>query len=141
MALLYIGTEGSTLSVDGTHCTLRHNGKRIGRIPPSMIDEVIIEDGIEISRKALDRLGNTGVSVTFMGREGEINARLVAPWAPRSRWRTRGFPSRRKHPAEVDRTVPRLCGERMAGRLHSTLYGRCHDPLNCIAIPFVQTSN
>ena len=80
MALLYIGTEGSTLSVDGTHYTLRHNGKKIGRIPPVMMDEVIIENGIEISRKALDRLGNTGVSVTFMGREGEINARLVAPW-------------------------------------------------------------
>lgn len=80
MALLYIGTEGSTLSVDSSHYTLRHNGKKIGRIPPVMMDEVIIEDGIEISRKALDRLGNTGVSVTFMGREGEINARLVAPW-------------------------------------------------------------
>ena len=75
-----ISTPGTQLAVDSTHYTLRAKGRRIGRIPPGMIGQVMVHHGVEVSRKAMDRLGSTGVPVTFLGADGRIQARLVAPW-------------------------------------------------------------
>lgn len=75
-----ITSPGTQLSVDSSHFTLRAGGKRIGRIPPSMIGQIVVHHGVEVTRKAMDRLGNTGVPVTFLGRDGRVQARLVPPW-------------------------------------------------------------
>ncbi len=77
---IYIRDASTKLATDRTHFTLRAKGRRIGRIPFTLIREVIVEDGVEVTRKALDRLGTLGIPVTFLGREGRVQARLVAPW-------------------------------------------------------------
>lgn len=82
MKTIYIRDSNTTLSVDTSYFTLRAHGRRIGRIPPTMIEQVIVEHGVEITRTALDRLGNLGIPVTFLGKEGRVQARLVAPWKP-----------------------------------------------------------
>ena len=80
MPTIYIRSEGTTLATDSSYFTLRSKGKRIGKIPPTMIDRVIVEHGVDITRKALDRLGALGIPVTLLGREGDVQARVVAPW-------------------------------------------------------------
>lgn len=82
MPTLYIRDAGSSLAVDSSWFTLRRAGRRIGRIPPTMVEQVIVEHGVEITRTALDRLGTLGVPVTFLGKGGRVQARLVAPWRP-----------------------------------------------------------
>jgi CRISPR-associated protein Cas1 len=82
MPTIYIRNPDTTLAVDSSYFTLRSNGKRIGRIPPTMVEQVIVEHGVEITRTALDRLGTLGIPVTFLGKEGRVQARLVAPWKP-----------------------------------------------------------
>jgi CRISPR-associated protein Cas1 len=80
MPTIVISDASTSLAVDSTHFTLRAKGRRIGRIPPTMIERLIIHDGVEVSRKALDRLGNLGVPVTFLGKEGRVEARLMPSW-------------------------------------------------------------
>lgn len=80
MSTIFIRDPDTTLAVDTRQFTLRAKGKRIGAIPPTMVDQVIVEHGVEITRKALERLGTLGIPVTFLGREGSVQARLVAPW-------------------------------------------------------------
>lgn len=80
MPTIVISDASTSLAVDSSHFTLRAKGKRIGRIPPTMMDRLIIHDGVEVSRKALDRLGKLGVPVTFLGREGRVQARLMPSW-------------------------------------------------------------
>ncbi len=82
MSTIYIRNPDTTLAVDSSYFTLRSHGRRIGRIPPSMVDQVIVEHGVEITRTALDRLGTMGIPVTFLGKAGRVQARLVAPWKP-----------------------------------------------------------
>jgi CRISPR-associated protein Cas1 len=79
---IYIRDPKTTLAVNASHFTLRSQGRQIGRIPPTMIGQVIVEQGVEITRKALDRLGTMGAPVTFLGKGGRVQARLVAPWKP-----------------------------------------------------------
>lgn len=74
-----VTTPGTVLSVDQTHFTLRTKGKKIGRIPPTMVDNIIIGNAVEVTRKALIRLAKTGVSVTFMDNCGRASCRLAAP--------------------------------------------------------------
>jgi CRISPR-associated protein Cas1 len=82
MKTIYIRDADTTLAVDTSHFTLRSKGRRIGRIPPTMVEQVIVDHGVEITRTALDRLGTLGIPVTFLGKEGRVQARLVAPWQP-----------------------------------------------------------
>lgn len=82
MPTIYIRDPKTTLAVDSAWFTLRSEGRRIGRIPPTMIEQVILEHGVEVTRTALDRLGTLGVPVTFLGKGGRVQARLVAPWKP-----------------------------------------------------------
>lgn len=82
MPTIYIRDPETTLAVDCSYFTLRKAGRRIGKIPPMMMEQVIVEHGVEITRTALDRLGALGVPVTFLGKEGRVQARLVAPWKP-----------------------------------------------------------
>ena len=83
MPTIYIRDPDTTLAVDTSHFTLRSKGRRIGRIPPMMMERVILDHGVNVTRTALDRLGTLGIPVTFLGREGRVQARLVAPWKPR----------------------------------------------------------
>jgi CRISP-associated protein Cas1 len=87
MPTIYIRDPKTTLSVDRSYFTLSSGGKKIGRIPPTMIQQIIVEHGVEITRKALDRLGTLGIPVTFLGKEGRVQARLVAPWKPDAKGR------------------------------------------------------
>lgn len=80
MPTIVISDASTSLAVDSSHFTLRSKGRRIGRIPPTMIERLIIHDGVEVSRKALDRLGNLGVPVTFLGKDGRVEARLMPSW-------------------------------------------------------------
>lgn len=82
MSTIFIRNPEITLAVDTRQFTLRTDNKRLCTIPPMMIDQVIIEHDVKITRKALDRLGALGIPVTFLGREGSVQARLVAPWKP-----------------------------------------------------------
>lgn len=87
MPVIYIRDTDTTLSVDSSWFTLRRAGRRIGRIPPTMVEQVILEYGVEVTRTALDRLGTLGVPVTFLGKGGKVQARLVAPWQPQPEMR------------------------------------------------------
>jgi len=80
MPLIAITNPDTTLSVDGSHYTLRSGGKRICRFPPSAVDGVVLFTGVEATRKALGRLATTGVPTTFLDREGRVEARLVPSW-------------------------------------------------------------
>lgn len=80
MPTIYVRDPGTTLAVDASSFTLRSKGRKIGRIPPTMIERLILEPGVEVTRKALDRLALLGVPVTFLGHEGNVQARLVPPW-------------------------------------------------------------
>jgi CRISPR-associated protein Cas1 len=80
MPTIYIRNSETTLAVDSSYFTIRSKGKRIGRIPPAMMEQVVVEHGVEITRTALDRLGALGIPVTFLGKEGRVQARLSPPW-------------------------------------------------------------
>ncbi len=80
MPTIYVRDPETTLATDSSHFTLRSKGRKIGRIPPMMIDRMILEPGVEVTRNALDRLGALGIPVTFLGPEGDVRARLVPPW-------------------------------------------------------------
>jgi CRISP-associated protein Cas1 len=80
MPTIVISDPESTLSVDQTHFTLRAHNRKVGRIPPGIMDQVVIHHGVEVSRKALSRLGAIGVPVTFLDAEGRVEARLVPHW-------------------------------------------------------------
>jgi len=87
MSTIYVRDPGTTLAVDSTYLTLRSKGRRIGRIPPMMVDQVILEHGVEATRTCLDRLGALGIPVTFLGPESRVQARLVPPWKADARGR------------------------------------------------------
>lgn len=82
MPVIFIRDPRTTLAVDASSFTLRRRGRRIGRMPPSMMEQVVVAHGVEISRNALDRLASLGVPVTFLDASGRVQARLVAPWKP-----------------------------------------------------------
>lgn len=77
---IVLSSRGTTLATDSSHFTLRSNGRRIGRIPQTMIGQFIIHHGIKITDKAMDRLGTLGVPTTFLTREGRVSSRLCPPW-------------------------------------------------------------
>jgi CRISPR-associated protein Cas1 len=77
MPSIYIRSKGTTLATDSSYFTLRSKGRKIGKIPPTMVERVIMEHGVEVTRKALDRMGALGIPVTFLGPEGDVRARLV----------------------------------------------------------------
>lgn len=77
---IVISSKGTQLATDSSHFTLRSNGKRIGRIPPTMIGQMIIHHDIKVSHTALERLGALGIPTTFLNREGRVRARLCPPW-------------------------------------------------------------
>jgi CRISPR-associated protein Cas1 len=62
------------------HFTLRSAGKRIGRIPPTMIRQMIVHHGVEVTQAAMERISALGVPLTFLNREGRISSRLCPPW-------------------------------------------------------------
>lgn len=80
MPTIVVSTAGTTVSVDNSHFTLRAQGRKICRIPPSVIDQMVVFHDVDITRKALDRLAVSGIPVTFLGREGRVQARLVPAW-------------------------------------------------------------
>lgn len=80
MSTIVITNASTTLAVDQSHFTLRSSGRRIGRIPPVMMTRLIVHDGVEVTRKALDRLATLGVPVTFLDREGQVRCRLSPVW-------------------------------------------------------------
>lgn len=73
---IVVSLAGTTLSVDQSHYTLRSKGRKIGRIPPAMVDHLIISAEVEVTRKALERLMTTGVAVTFLNHQGRCASRL-----------------------------------------------------------------
>lgn len=77
---IVLSKPDTTLGTDSSHYTLLHKGRKMGRIPPTMIEQIIVHHSVEVTRKAMERLGNTGVPVTFLNKEGRVNARLVSPW-------------------------------------------------------------
>lgn len=77
---IVLSSSGTQLATDSSHFTLRAKGRRIGRIPSTMIGQMIIHHGIEVSHTALERLGSLGVPTTFLDREGRVRARLCPPW-------------------------------------------------------------
>ncbi len=80
MPTIVISDSSTTLSVDQTHFTLRSNGRKIGRIPPGIIDQVVVFHGVDVARSALSRLGSMGIPVTFLDRESRVESRLVPAW-------------------------------------------------------------
>ncbi len=80
MPTIVIANADTTLSVDQSHFTLRSSHRKVGRIPPAMIDQVVVHHGVAVTRAALDRLGDLGVPVTFLNQEGCVQARLVPAW-------------------------------------------------------------
>ena len=77
---IVLSSQGTQLATDSSHFTLRSSGKRIGRIPPTLIAQMIIHHGIQVSSTALERLGTLGIPTTFLDREGRVRSRLCPPW-------------------------------------------------------------
>ena len=77
---IVVSTPGTVLSINQTHYTLRSGGRKIGRIPPTIIDHLIIGAEVEVTRKAMNRLSSHGVSATFLDREGRVTTRLCPVW-------------------------------------------------------------
>lgn len=80
MPTIVLSDTKSTLSVDQSQFTLRSQGRRYVRIAPTLVERVIVHHGVEISRKALDRLSSLGIPVTFLTREGRVQSRLSPSW-------------------------------------------------------------
>jgi CRISPR-associated protein Cas1 len=76
MPIIFLNSPGTTLSVDASHFTLRSEGRKIGRIPPSIIQSFVICHDVEVTRKALGRIGRIGIPAVFLDREGRIQCRL-----------------------------------------------------------------
>lgn len=77
---IVISSVDTQLATDSSHFTLRSAGRRIGRIPSTMIGQVIIHHGIKVTHKAFERLGTLGIPTTLLNREGRVSARLCPPW-------------------------------------------------------------
>ena len=82
MALIVVREPGTVVSVDQTHYTLRRKGKKVGRIPPLLMEQLVVYDGVQITPKAMDRLTSHGVIVTFLTDDGRVRARLAPLWRP-----------------------------------------------------------
>ena len=80
MSYLLINNPGTTLSVDQTNFTLRAKGRKLARLPAMIIDGIIVEGHVEVTRKALGRLGRSGIPVTFLDEQGRVQSRLVPGW-------------------------------------------------------------
>ena len=80
MPTIYLRDSSTTLATDSSHFTLRSNGRKVCRIAPTVVEQLIVAHGVEVTRAALDRLGAMGIPVTFLDREARVRARLVPPW-------------------------------------------------------------
>lgn len=80
MRTFVITSPDTLLSVDRTHFTLRSKGRKVARIPPIMLAHVVVGAGVEVTRKALTRMVDTGVGVTFLDATGRNRSRLLPPW-------------------------------------------------------------
>lgn len=80
MATIVISDPETSLSVESTHFSLRAGGRKIGRIPLGIMEQVVIHHGVEVTRKAMSRLGACGIPVTFLDAEGRVECRLVPAW-------------------------------------------------------------
>lgn len=80
MKTIVVTSPKTIVSVDQTHFTLRSAGKKIGRIPPTMVSHIVVGAEVEVSRKALTRMVDTGVGVTFLDNQGRSRSRLLPPW-------------------------------------------------------------
>ena len=80
MPTIILSDPDLTLSVDQTHFTLRSAKRKLCRIPSTVCEEVVIHQGVEVTRKAFARLGALGIPVTFLDREHRVEARLMPPW-------------------------------------------------------------
>lgn len=98
MALIFLNTEGATLATDSQHFVVRvKKGKPI-RLPATMIGELVISSGVEVTRTALGRLGSLGIPAVFLDSQGRIQCRLCPAWkndpAPRGgQWRVAADPA------------------------------------------------
>ena len=77
---IVVSTPGTVLSIDQTHYTLRSAGRDIGRLPPAMIDHLVIGAGVEVTRKAMNCLSYHSISATFLDRQGWVCTRLCPVW-------------------------------------------------------------
>lgn len=75
MATIVISDPDASLSVESTHFFLRARGRKIGRIPLGIMEQVVIHHGVEVTRKAMSRLGACGIPVTFLDAEGRVECR------------------------------------------------------------------
>jgi len=80
MPTIVINNPDTKLSVDQNCFTLRSKGRKIGRIPAMMIDAIVVEQGVEITRKALGRLGRSGIPVVLLDGAGRVQSRILPGW-------------------------------------------------------------
>jgi len=80
MATIIINSKGTTLSVDRNCFTLRASGKKVARIPAMMIDQFVIDADVEVTRKALGRLGRSGIPTVFLDYAGRVQTRMISGW-------------------------------------------------------------
>lgn len=80
MPTVVISDPSFTLATDSTCFTLRANKRLLTRLPFSLLDRIIVFHGVELTRNALERLGDLGIPLTLLDAEGRVKGRLVAPW-------------------------------------------------------------
>jgi len=80
MPTIVLSQTDLVLATDASGFTLRANKRLLARLPANLMDNVIVFHGVEVTRNALGRLGDLGVPVAFLDRDGRVQARLVAPW-------------------------------------------------------------
>jgi CRISPR-associated protein Cas1 len=113
---IVVSTPGTILSIDQTHYTLRSGGRKIGRIPPMMIDHLVIGSQVEVTRRAMNRLCSHGVSVTFLDHEGRASTRLCPVWRNTPETRI-GLYSAWADPAQKIQISRILAGSKMTNSL------------------------
>lgn len=87
MPLISVTEEGTVIGVSGDGYFLKRNGRIIARLPQGIVDQIVIGPDVEISRKALARMSDTGVPVAFIDRYGRLKTRLVPVWRHNARLR------------------------------------------------------
>lgn len=85
MPLISVTDEGTIIGVSGEGYFLKRNGRVFARLPQGIIDQFVIGPDVEISRKALARMSDTGIPVAFIDRFGRLKTRLVPIWRHNAR--------------------------------------------------------
>ena len=76
---VYVTTEGAALRKDGENLVAEIEGVERSRVPLHMLSAVVVFGAIHVSPALMGALAGTGITLTFLDRNGRFQARLEGP--------------------------------------------------------------